>query len=451
MKKKVIALMLALSMAFTMTACGSQGAEAGDVGKQSEAADSSEDSKEGSGKEVTTVTIWSFYAEDQDETAISSRIQKLVNDFNASHDDVQAEISFGKSYDNVVTAIATESTPDIFQMYWQYASPLSIKGALADLTDYVNNDADFNKADIMDNVWNLCSVEDRIYSIPFSASTSYVLYNPSVLKAAGWEEFPATVEDLVQCAKDCYDVGGTTTMGLSPIFPWQDNVLWPAMMKAEWEDADGNPAFDSEAMRKAYSVQKELIDYQGGYAAVSAWGADYDSARGTASDPIFNGTCAMELVPDSDLARLFANGKEAGYEYGVDWDFSVVPGNSMLTAAVWEINSKSKDTDAAWEVLSYLSSTEAMAYLGEGQGNSGSFMPRVSALEALSNMDVADSVKEAANLLKNAELQSFPMSSYVNEYLNAIGNHTSEYLNGNLDIDTAFSNVQAEVEAAIKN
>ena len=76
-------------------------------------------------------------------------------------------------------------------------------------------------------------------------------------------------------------------------------------------------------------------------------------------------------------------------------------------------------------------------------------MPRTSALDALMEMDsVCDAMKEAADLIKNAELQSFPMSGYVNEYLDTINNNMSQYLDGTLDLDTAMANVQEEAQAA---
>lgn len=458
--KKVTALLTAMTMVLSLSACGSEPAESSNemssaaqesqtekketTPEESEASDSSEESQSA---EVTTVTLWSMFAEDSEPTATSQRILKLVNDFNASHDNIQVEVSFGKTYDNIVTAIAAEGTPDIFQMYWQNAAPLSAKGALLNLTDYVNNDAGFDADDILPSTWELCRVDGETYSIPLSASTTYILYNPKVLSAAGWKTFPTTVEDLIQCAKDCYDVGGTTSMGLSPIFPWQDDVLWPAMLEAGWDNEDGAPAFDNEAIRKSYEVQRELIEYQGGYTAVSAWGNDWYSTRSTASDPVLSGVCAMRFQADSGLATLYSNSE--GYVYGEDWEIATVPGNSMMTAGVYEINAKTANADAAWEVLSYISSPEAMAYLAEGMSNYGAFMPRTSALQALKAMDVSDPIKEAADLLMTAELQSFPMSGYVSEYLTAISTHMSQYLSGELDIDTAVTNVQTEIEAAI--
>ena len=451
--RKLVALIMALAMVLALAGCSGGNTEttpaAGETAAATQEAGGDEQTQASTG-EVTTVTVWSMYAEDEDQTTQGPRLQKLVDDFNASHDDIQIQLTLGKTYDNIVTAIASEGTPDVFQMYWQYAAPLAANGAILDLTSYVDNDESFDKDDILDAVWDLCMVGDSIYSIPLSASTTYVLYNPAVLEAAGWSEFPTTVEDLIQCAKDCYDVGGTTQMGLSPIFPWQDDVLWPAMVEAHWEDADGNPDFDNDGIREAYSIQKELIDYQGGYTAVSAWGSDWYSTRATATDPVLSGVCGMRFQADSGLGDLLANGAEAGYEYGTDWAFSAVPGNSMLTAGVYEINAKTAHADAAWEVLSYLSSAESMAYLAEGTGNNGFYMPRYSSLEALTQMDVPEVVKDAATMLMEADLQSFPMSGYVSEYLAAISTHMSQYLSGALDLDTAVANVQAEVEAAIQ-
>ena len=96
-----------------------------------------------------------------------------------------------------------------------------------------------------------------------------------------------------------------------------------------------------------------------------------------------------------------------------------------------------------------LNSKEAMTYLAEGEKGVGALMPRKSALDALLEKEgVCDALKEVAVLLKEADLQSFPMSGYVNEYLGAIGNNMTAYMEGTMDMDTAVSNIQEEVQAA---
>ena len=350
MKKKVIGVLLATAMAFGLAACGnSAGGEA--VKQETEKAEEAKsETKEEKSGEVTTVTLWSFKAEDNDPTASSSRLKKLIDDFNASHEDIQVEVSFGKTYDNVVTAIASQDTPDLFDMYWQYASPLAARGALYDLTEFVENDAEFEKADFLERVWDLCTVDGKIYSIPNLASSSFAVYNKNVLKEAGWENFPTTFEDMIQCAKDCYDLE-STSMGMNPLSPWLDNVLWPSMTEASWNDADGNPVFDSEAMRLAYSAQKELIDYQGGYAVATGWESDFGPARGSVTDPILTGEAGFLLLPDSAISSIYNAGVEAGYAYGEDWGIARVPGKSMFTAAVYEMNAKTKNPEASWEAI----------------------------------------------------------------------------------------------------
>lgn len=447
--KKILALLLAVMMVIgLLAACGTE--------KNPNNTDNSNPSSEtpSSSQDVTgepvVVTVWTMYAESDEPTFTSNRYQKLVDDFNASHTDIQIELANAKTYDNIITAISAGETPDIFQMYWQYAPSLAENGAIMELTDYVNADANFDKTDFLSSVWNLCSVGESIYSIPLSASTTYILYNPKILAENGWDHFPTTMEEFEKCALDCTKLaadGSIEVMGFNPIFPWQDDVLWPAAFGAEWMTADGNVNFDNEGIRAAYSFQKRLIDAAGGHEKVSAWGTDWNASRCTTTDPVLTGKAAMRFNGDAGLASFEAAGTELGLTYGEDFAIAPLP-TSMLTAGVFEVNAKSAHPDAAWTVLSYLTSKESMAYMAEGDQNRGAFMPRTSALDALAAMNVSNAVKEAASLLKSETLVSFPMSAFVNEYLTAISTNMSEYLRGNLDLDTAIANVQEEAQAA---
>lgn len=447
--KKILALLLAVMMVIgLLAACGTEETP-NNTDNSNPSSETPSSSQDVTGEPVV-VTVWTMYAESDEPTFTSNRYQKLVDDFNASHTDIQIELANAKTYDNIITAISAGETPDIFQMYWQYAPSLAENGAIMELTDYVNADANFDKADFLGSVWNLCSVGESIYSIPLSASTTYILYNPKVLAENGWDHFPTTMEEFEQCALDCTKLaadGSIEVMGFNPIFPWQDDVLWPAAFGAEWMTADGNVNFDNEGIRAAYSFQKRLIDAAGGHEKVSAWGTDWNASRCTTTDPVLTGKAAMRFNGDAGLASFEAAGIELGLTYGKDFAIAPLP-TSMLTAGVFEVNAKSAHPDAAWTVLSYLTSKESMAYMAEGDQNRGAFMPRTSALAALAAMNVSDAVKEAAGLLKSETLVSFPMSAFVNEYLTAISTNMSEYLRGNLDLDTAIANVQEEAQAA---
>lgn len=401
-----------------------------------------------SNAEPVTITVWTMYAEDADTTKPYSRMQTWAEEFNASHDDIQVVVEGGKTSDVILTAVSSGETPDIFQNYWQYAPSYAEAGAIVELTDYVNGDAAWDKDDFLSSVWNLCSYGDSVYSIPFTASSTYIIYNPSLLAANGYDSFPDNMDDLLQCILDCTVMDGSTisVAGLVPTFPWQDDVLWPVAYGAQWYDADGNVDFNNEAMGKAYTFQKTIIDALGGYNSVAAWVSDYGSTRATTSDPILTGIAAMRFQSDSGLASFEAAADEAGAVYGTDYAVAALP-YSMLTAGVWEINANTVDADAAWEVLSSLTSAENMAFMAEGDSYKGAFMPRTSALEALLNMDVSAIVKDAASMLLTADLRSFPMSAYVNGYLTSINSNMAEYLAGTTSLEDAMAAVQSEVTA----
>ena len=100
------------------------------------------------------------------------------------------EVSGAKSIDVILTTIAGGDTPDIFENNWNMAPSWADKGALLDLTDYVNNDTEWNKDDFFDAAWELCTYNDRIYSVPRLASTTVMTYRPDLLAEAGWDHFP---------------------------------------------------------------------------------------------------------------------------------------------------------------------------------------------------------------------------------------------------------------------
>lgn len=425
--KKLVAALLAATLAVSMSSCSAL------VKKSSGSGNSS------------NLTVWTMYSVDQDTTKPYGRLQKWASDFNAKNKNIKVTVEGGKTANVILTAISAGSTPDIFQNQWQLAPSYSKAGSIVDLTKFVNSDTKWNKSDFLDSVWGLCTYNNKIYSIPFTASTTYILYNPDILAQAGYSTFPKTMDDLEKCAiattvmKD----GSIVRAGLNPIFPWEDDVLWPVAFGAKWQDSSGNITFDTDAMRKAYTFEKDLIDNMGGYAKVSAWVSNFNSTRSTTNDPLLTGKCAMYFASDSNLAPVEAAAQQINATYKI----ATLP-NQMLTAGVWEMNAKTPSTSTAWTVLSSLTSADNMKYMANGDSNKGMFTPRKSSLKALEGYNVSDSVKQAANLLMTSNLEHFPMNGYVNDYLSSIGTHMAAYLSGKETLDSAMANVQKEATAA---
>lgn len=445
--KRIIAAVLALALSTaTLTACGSSSGST-PVDTSTAGSDSSASTP---ASDPVSINVWHMWAEDEEPTKMHKRLQAWAEDFNSTNqDNITVQVSGAKTADVIMTTIAAGSTPDIFQNYWNNAPTWADNGALYDLTDFVNNDADWNKADVMSAAWNLCTYGDKIYSIPFTFSSTFVFYRKDLLAEAGWNTFPSTLEELAQCIKDTTKLDGNTItqMGMIPDYPWLDNVLWPAAFGASWMDGD-EVNFDNPEMRAAYQFQRDIYDAYG-YTEIKRF-QDTLGARATTEDPLFTGKLAMRWQADGALAAM----EEAGQ--GVEWDIAEFPkasngkSNQMLTAGVWEMNAQTENPNAAWEVLSSLTGEETMKKLAEGDFNNGAFFARKSALEHVATLDVSDKAKQVADMLLHGNFISFPVSGYISQYLDMINVNMSDALSGDKTVDEAAANVQEQVSAIAK-
>lgn len=445
--KRLIASLTAASLALSLAACG--GAASSSAAADSSGAASS--SAAASSAKPTTVTVWHLQPEDSEETSMHQRLLRWAEKFNAENtDNITVEVAGAKSVDVILTTIATGSTPDIFMNQWNNAPAWSDKGALYDLTDFVNNDADWNKADFVDATWGLCTYNDHIYSIPYSMSTTFMVYRPDLLAEAGWDHFPANTEELLQCAMDCTkldDAGNIVQMGLVPDYYWLDTILWPAAFGGTWMDGD-TPNFTNKQQLEAYKFQCAILNKYG-YDNVRRFVESFGTP-GTPEDALFKGKVAMRWLPDSALADMEEYGKD------VEWAMAPMPypegvqGAQMLTCGVWEMNAHTENPEATWKVMASLTGEENMKFLAEGDHNHGTFMARKSALNhVINDLDVSENTKKNATVLLNENLTHFPMVSYIGEYLNIISTEMNEALMGNVSVEDAAQKVQDQVSQLV--
>lgn len=394
----------------------------------------------------TKISVWHLWAEDMEENSNHMRLMAWAEKFNAEHDDIEVEVSGGKTADVVLTTIAAGGTPEIFMNYWNNAPTWSDRGAIYDLTDFVNNDESFSKDDFMPGSWRLATYQDVIYSIPNTYSSTFLFYRADLLREAGWDEFPATMEELSQCIEDLTEVdenGNITRMGMIPDYPWLDVVLSGANYGAPFIDEETNTVtFDDPRMVASYQFQADIYAKYG-YDQVKRF-QDTLGARSSAEDPLLTGKVAMRWNSEGVVAKL--------EEYGpdIEWDVAAFPppadqpdlNRGMLTGNVWQMNARVADPDAAWTVLSNLTSSETMIELAKGEHNNGAFYARASAIEAvMSTHPVSDKVQKIAEMMLSMELVSFPMLAYVNEYISEVGPQMEAAFKGQITVEEACKNV----------
>ena len=203
MKKKVIAMLLACSMVFTLAACGSKtttaedGAPAASDEAMPEASGETPESEaaDASAGEAVTITWWAFptYTQENTGDAPGTYEQKVIDAFQAANPNITVNletIDFTAGPEKIVTAIEAGTVCDVL-----FDAPGRIitygkSGKLASLNDMFTDE--FVKDVNNDALLQACKAGDTAYMYPLSSaihtpkssvSTSPFLYSnlPSLI------------------------------------------------------------------------------------------------------------------------------------------------------------------------------------------------------------------------------------------------------------------------------
>ncbi|MFC6315354.1 ABC transporter substrate-binding protein [Lapidilactobacillus achengensis] len=437
MKKKLVLALATLTAAFLLTSCAKG---TGNATKSSKT----------TGEK--TITFQVYGKEDTEPTSVFMRSKKWANDFNKRYKGkIKVKVTGQREPQDTLTAISASSTPDIFNNFWNNTPQWASSHAILDLTDYIKKSKIFNKSDYLPYSLKMCSTPEGVqYAVPTYTESSVLIYNEDVLKDAGYNEPPKTLDELVEMNKKISIIknGKIERAGFIPNQPWLDNVAWPVATGAEWVDGKGNVTFNTDKMKKAYSVQVDLLNDLGGYKNVETFVSSIGKIQ-EASDPVLNGKIGMMLVPDGWLASYNKYGKN------VNWKVAPFPsdtGENMITIGTYCINAKTKNPDEAWTALEDYSSEKSIKkfFLG-GDFNNGAIFARKSAINALANDEqYPEQIRTVAKDLETEKLRGFAITSYTNEYLDEITKQMSDALAGRQTVDQAAEKIQKNIEKVAK-
>jgi multiple sugar transport system substrate-binding protein len=204
----------------------------------------------------------------QSDTA-KKALDRLVDDFNASHPDVQVEASSGGTTPDgmlpkVTTAIAAGTAPDIAYMYGSWGGNLAASPAIADLSDAVQDPA-VGWDDFWPAATGTVTVGDKVIGFPAIIDNLSVIYNKDLFDKAGvaypsndwtWDEFRATAKALRDPSKNIYGVN-------YPVTGDEDTVwrFWPFLWQAGGEvlsDDESQATFNSAAGVQALTLWQQM-------------------------------------------------------------------------------------------------------------------------------------------------------------------------------------------------
>ncbi len=301
----------------------------------------------------TTVEYW-LWQDDATDTTWTD----LAADFNATHDDVQVNLTtipLEQYQDRLLTAAASGTGACAARSKDWWLGQFAPQGMIADITEQVGawDGAD----DVIDSLWETGRLpgDDAIYMMPHQYVTLWLYYNKDRFAEAGVEP-PTTQQEFLDAAvaltdaaagKYAFDVRG----GAGGQDQW---MAWMFAGGADVVDADGDVVIDSPeavaANERYLSVVTELDAAPPGSVTAAFAPVQTNFAAGT--------TAMMIHHPGSLNAVREVLGDAVGVlpvpvaEGGDPATLTSMSGNVVLESC--------KDKEAAFEWISWLATEEPM-------------------------------------------------------------------------------------------
>lgn len=311
------------------------------------------DDESGTSGGPTTVTLWVA-------SPTEAFSQRLVDEYNATHDDVQVELTAIPDdgfLQKVGTAAGARSLPDILVSDVVYMPNYASQGILLDISDRIEAlpfADDLAPSHLEASTW-----DGKTYGVPHKLASSVFFYNKDLFTQAGLdpEAPPTDFEQVLAAARAIgalgpdvhgFDFGGNCGgCSVYTMLPY----LWAAGVDP-LADQGTTADFDNDATREVFSLYKTLWDE--GLTPPNANTQD----GSTWADGFLSGTVGMMAQGSAMVGRLQT---EATFDWGVTR--IMAPDGSGTSTFVGGdsagITATSEHPDEAWDFIQWSLEDEA--------------------------------------------------------------------------------------------
>ncbi|SFE45752.1 multiple sugar transport system substrate-binding protein [Paenibacillus catalpae] len=350
-KKSLLSVsMIGLALSLTATACSSSGSKNGNGGDD---------------KVVTLRMIESLTSPNR--TAV---IQESIKAFMDQNPNIKVELispPFDQADNKIRTMLNAKQELDVLEVRDLNVAEFVNNGYVEPLNEYTKSWDDFST--VTSVAQSVASVGDKLYFIPNGLYQRQLFYRADWLKDAGIT-VPATYEELVEASVKLTDPSknrfGFSFRGGSGANAVPDTMIQAySSDKINMDDAmflkDGGTIYSSPEAKEA--VEQYVKLYKVGSPPDSInWGFQEQVQAFTSGVTAF-------LLQDPDVIQTLTDSMEEG-----TWATAPMPkgpqGKALISAggAGWGIPSYSKNKEAAWKLISFLSSPEENTKLSKSHG-----------------------------------------------------------------------------------
>ena len=452
MKKfsKILALVLSLSMVFSLAACGSSGGDTNNnqpAANNNQPAENNNDNNDNQNSGAEEVTLnWAIW--DKDSTAYWVA---LADEYMRTHENVKIEMTDLGSSD-YMTQLATQLSGNNSEL-----DVLSIK----DIPGYANlinldmleplNDVLTTPAADFGGVLEQLTAEDgKFYGIPFRADFWVVFYNKDLFDAANvpYPSNDMTLDDYDALIRQMTSGSGAEKVYGGHYHTWRSAVSLFGILDGKQTIVDGTYDFLKPVYERVLKQQEDGVVMDFGELKTS--GLHYSAA-------FQNGTAAMVNMGSWFLATMQtynANAASEGYE-PVNFGMVKYPhpdgapaGSTLGTVTSLGVNVNSQHKEAALDFVNWCASAEGAAVMA----STGSF-PAVSTDETVNTIAATEGFPDDANskeaLTTAAIYLEMPLSDKASEIETVLNTEHDAIMTGAETVDEGIANMNEQVQAIL--
>jgi multiple sugar transport system substrate-binding protein len=396
------------------------------------------------GKKATgEVTMWHFFSGRE-----AKAIAEVVADFEKKFPDINVEVRSEQDDEKMRQAIAAGKGPDVGISYsTAVVGSFCSTGAFQDLQPWMKRDG--VSADIFPTLVRDYTEFDGVRcAMPMLADAYGLYYNKKLLADAGFDGPPQSAEQLTEMAKKLTkrDADGTIHVaGFVPTFGFYENtpeVMAPAW-GAHWLDDQLDPQIaDDPAWADMLQWQKELVDWYG-VDNLNRFTAGIGQEF-SADNAFQTGKVAMNL--DGEWRNAFIADQAPDLEYGTA-PFAGKPdlyGAGYVTGTIGGISRGSKNPEAAWELLKYLTTdTDAVVKLSNLLRN----VPTTQAALDSPDLKTDSTFQPFIDIFSNPNSATTPATASGAEgYTGTMGDFTERWQQGKVsDLQSGLAEVDKQM------
>jgi len=289
----------------------------------------------------------------------TAAVEKIVDGFNAEHDDINVTAQFTGSYAETLTqgisAVRSGNPPHIIQVYEVGTQTMLDSEAIVPVYEIAEGKIDFGS--VIQPILNYYSVDGKLYSMPFNSSTAMLYYNKDAFAAAGIETVPESWADIEEMGLQIID-SGAANHGLS--------FGWPAWILEQMHAYHNKPYANNDNGRSG-RASEVYLDRDFAKMVLGTWTdlvekdvVAYGGREYSANQDFLAGEVAMLIQSTSSLSSIM---ESADFEVGTTF----LPrfegqgiGNSVIGgASLWVMQGHSdEEYEAVVEFFKYLSKTD---------------------------------------------------------------------------------------------